>query len=237
LDALRRFAFGPMRCLHLEVMDRAAPAEAGGPRWQRGALPGFELDLRRGDDELLAAMTAHGRRDVRRALRNDVTVEEVPASDHEAFVEEYYGQVTTAFAKRDRLPTYPASRVAAVLSLLEGEHLLALRARTPDGEPAATGIFPGLPGATAVFWMGASDRSHQHLLPNEALMWQALRTWRDRGATRFDFGGGGTYKAKYGGTPITVPWLRTSRLAVLERARGAVRRQARRRTSGPQPPS
>ena len=41
-------------------------------------------------------------------------------------------------------------RVAAVLRLLGEDHLLVLRARTPDGEPAATGIFPGLAGATAM---------------------------------------------------------------------------------------
>jgi len=228
LDAVRRFAFGPLGCLHLELMDRAAPV--GGPLpagFTAGSLPGFELALDRSDDELLAAMTPHGRRDVRRSGRNGITVEEVPPGDHDGFVEEYYAQVSSAFAKRGLAPTYPPERVAAVLRHLDHRALLVLRARTSDGVPAATGIFPGRVGGTAVFWMGASDRDLQRLLPNEALMGHALRSWRDRGAVRFDFGGGGTYKAKYGGTPIAVPWLRSSRLPAIERARGIIRRRAR----------
>ena len=72
--------------------------------------------------------------------------------------------------------------------------------------------------------MGGSWRHHQQLLPNEALMWQALRTLRDRGCVRVNFGGGGKYKAKYGGDPHHMPWLRCSRVDVLERARDAALR-------------
>lgn len=226
VGALAPFAFGELGCVHLEVADRAL---AGVPRvpsgFRLGHLPGWELDLARDDAALLAAMKSHGRRDVRRALRNGIEVEQVDPTDPGPFVAEYYHQVSAAFAKRGRVPTYPAERVAALLRHLGPTgHLLALRARTPAGEPAATGIFPGLPGGTAEFWMGASDRSHQHLLPNEALMWTALRTWRDRGAERFNFGGGGAYKAKYGGDPHVLAQLRRSRPAVLEHARAAALR-------------
>jgi len=228
LDALRRFAFGPLGCVHVEVMDRHLRGDRLPAGWLAGPLPGFERRLDVDDDELLAGMTAHGRRDVRRALRNGIVVHEVSPEDHDAFAAEYYSQVSEAFAKRGLVPTYPLDRVRAALAASEPERLLLLRALTPEGEPAATGIFPGVPGATAVFWMGASHRSRQHLLPNEALMWQAMRTWRDRGARRLDFGGGGTYKAKYGGDPIAVPWLRSSRFAALESARDGLRRGVRR---------
>ena len=227
LVALRGWAFGPLGCVHVEVMDRGLVSERVPPGFRAGVLPGFERDLRASDAELLAGMTPHGRRDVRRALRNGVTVEQVGPEDADAFVGEYYAQVTEAFAKRGRTPTYPAGRVSAALRHLAPDRLLVLRARTSDGVVAATGIFPGLPGAAAVFWMGASRRDRQSQLPNEALMWHAMREWRDRGAVRLDFGGGGTYKAKYGGTPITVPWLRASRFEVLERARDRLRQRAR----------
>lgn len=226
VEALARFAFGPLGCIHLEVADRHLTASDRMPAgFHVGHLPGWELDLDRDDDTLLAAMKPNGRRDVRRALRNGITVEQVDPVDPGGFVAEYYAQVSTAFAKRGRTPTYPAERVAALLRHLGPTgHLVVLRARTPDGQPAATGIFPGLPGGTAEFWMGASDRTHQHLLPNEALMWTALRTWRDLGARRFNFGGGGTYKAKYGGEPHVLPQLRRSRPAALEHARAALLR-------------
>ncbi len=228
LAALPRFAARRLGCVHVEVMDRRVGPDDVPPGFLAAHLPGYELCLA-DDDALLAGMTPHGRRDVRRALRNGITVEEVDPVRSPEFVDEYYEQVTEAFAKRSLVPTYPRARVEAVVRHLHPTgHLLLLRARTPDGVPAATGIFPGLPGGTAVFWMGASRRDRQSLLPNEALMWHALRAWRDRGAVRFDFGGGGRYKAKYGGAAIDVPWLRRSLLPGMERGREVVRRGVRR---------
>jgi hypothetical protein len=229
LDAARRLAFSELGCVHLELMDRALAAPEPLPRGFRvDRLPGWELRLDRDDDGLLEAMRPHGRRDVRRALRNGIVVEEVDPVAEPGFAAEYYAQVRTAFAKRGVAPTYPQRRVEQLIEHLHPSgRLVLLRARTADGRPAATGLFPGSPGGAAVFWMGASDPELQSSLPNEALMWTALRTWRDRGAVRFDFGGGGAYKRKYGGTPTEVPWFRVSRLAALEHGREALRRAAR----------
>jgi hypothetical protein len=184
-----------------------------------GHLPGYELAL--GDDDaLLAGMTKGGRRDVRRAERNGIVVSEVDPLRAGTFAADYYAQVSEAFAKRGLRPTYPQSRVDALVRHLgPSGRLLLLEARTPAGDLAATGIFPGMAGGTAEYWMGASWRRFQPLLPNEALMWHALRAWRDRGATRMNFGGGGTYKAKYGGAPHVLPWLRSSRWGAVEHAR------------------
>ncbi|MCB1041145.1 MAG: GNAT family N-acetyltransferase, partial [Acidimicrobiales bacterium] len=226
LAALPRFAFAELGCIHLECADRSLLDATRVPSgFHVTTLPGYELELAidgepRSDADLLAAMTPHGRRDVRRSLRNGIVVEAVDPLDPGDFASVYYQQVSEAFARRSRLPTYPVERVEALIRHLgpTGD-LLLLRSRTPAGEVAATGIFPGIPGGTAEFWMGASTRSLQPQLPNEALMWEALRRWRDRGASRFNFGGGGTYKAKYGGAPHTMPWARRSRFAGLEPAR------------------
>jgi hypothetical protein len=153
-------------------------------------------------------------------LRNGIIVNRVDPLDPGTFAADYYAQVSEAFAKRGLTPTYPQGRVEALVRHLGPTgRLLLLEARTPGGDLAATGIFPGMAGGTAEYWMGASWRRHQHLLPNEALMWEALRTWRDQGAVRANFGGGGSYKAKYGGSPHVLPWLRASRYGVIEQAR------------------
>jgi CelD/BcsL family acetyltransferase involved in cellulose biosynthesis len=237
--ALPRFAFGELRCLHLELADRALTEDRAVPDdYAISHLPGYALDLAgRTDDDLMAAMTPYGRRDVRRALRNGIEIEAVDPADP-TFVDDFHAWLRDAFAKRGLTATYPPERVASLLRHLgpTGD-LLMLRARTPDGQPAAAGIFPGRAGGTVEFWGGSSDRSLQHLLPNEALMWHALRTWRDRGAERFDFGGGGRYKAKYGGRPQTLPWVRSSRFELLERARSlALDLRTRRRLGAAHPP-
>jgi CelD/BcsL family acetyltransferase involved in cellulose biosynthesis len=238
LDGLRRFAFASLRCAHLELMDRAVPVDAAPVAGYRMApFCGYELALAGSDEQLLDGMTRSGRRDVRRALRNGIEVEEVDPEADPGFASEYYGQVAEAFAKRGLAPTYGVDRVeAAIRHLHPAGDLLLLRARTADGRPAATGLFPGHRGGTAFYWMGGSHRSLQALLPNEALMWHAIRTWRDRGAVRFDFGGGGAHKAKYGGRRICVPWWRADRLGALEVAREAARRAARLRQRAAGPP-
>lgn len=243
IAALPSLAVDHLRCWHLEVADRhlapeqAAPLEGHG--FRRDALAGFALPLAgRSDDDLLATMTSSGRRDVRRALRNGIEVVHVDPTDPievKPFLLEHRRQLEAAFAKRGLRPTYPASRTAALVRHLGPTgHLLLLEARTPEGAPAATGIFVGLPGSTVEFWAGASDRRLQHLLPNEALMWEAIRRWRDRGAATFDFGGGGEYKRKYGGARVEVVRLRWSRWAALEAGRrGAL--SARRLLRRPRP--
>ena len=219
LAALPRFAFKDLGCIHLEFADRSLTDDDAIPDgFEIGHLGGYELALA-DDDVLMEAMTKNGRRDVRRSLRNGIIVEEVPATDPD-FAAQYYAQVSEAFAKRDLVPTYPVERVSAVMDHLGPTgRLLLLRSYTPEGDLAATGIFPGLEGSTAEYWMGGSWRVHQAQLPNEALMWTAIRTWRDRGAVRFNFGGGGKYKAKYGGAPHRLPWVRRSRFRGLEQAR------------------
>lgn len=222
LAALPSFAFGELGCIHLEYADRVLQDDQIPAGFHIAHLGGYELALDGDDDALLKGMKSYGRRDVRRSLRNGIEVEVVDPLAPGDFAAQYYEQVSEAFAKRDKRPTYPVERVESLIRHLgRTDHLLLLRSYTPEGEPAATGIFPGLPGSTAEYWMGGSYRRHQAVLPNEALMWTAIRTWRDRGAVRFNFGGGGKYKAKYGGEDHSMPWIRQSRYGFLEHGRKA----------------
>lgn len=229
IDALARTAFGRWGCWHVELIDRSLPGDGPlPPGFRADPIDGHDLDLDGDDDALLARMTAHGRRDVRRAVRNGIEVEVVDPADP-TFAAEHHAQVRQAFARRDQQPSFGVERVEALLRHLgpTGD-LLALRARTPGGEVAATGLFPGRAGGPAELWMAASDRTHERLLPNEALLWAAMREWRDRGAVRLELGGG-RHKAKYGGVVRRRLWVRCSRLAALETARDLARRAQRRR--------
>src|SRR5919197_146454 len=88
--------------------------------------------------------------------------------------------------------------------------LLLLRARDATGRCIATGIFPAM-NEMMYFWGGASWRDAQPLRPNELVQWYAVNYWKKRGIRRYDMGGGGEYKKKYGGTEIAVPWFRKSK--------------------------
>jgi len=215
--ALRDFAFRQLGCVHLEVMDRnlsIEDAERLGFRYQ--VHGGFEIDLTRSEKELLASMADMARRNIRKAEREGVTLEE--ATD-QGFADDYYSQLEDVFAKQQLVPTYPKSRVQALMDhLLPTGRLLLVRARSKEGKCIATGIFPGM-NDTMYFWGGASYRPDQHLRPNEAIQWFAMRWWKTRGISKYDLGGGSEYKRKYGGRDIAIPWIRASRYPILEHLR------------------
>jgi hypothetical protein len=98
--------------------------------------------------------------------------------------------------------------------------LLLLRARDKNGVCIATAIYPGM-NQVAHMWGNASVRAELHQRPNEALHWRAMLHWKNRGARLFDWGGGGTYKEKYGVEPFTLPWFRKSRFGIFELLRNS----------------
>jgi len=222
--ALTRATTRLAHAVHLELMDRRIREVP--PGFRTTPLHGLEVAIDLEDEALLASLTAHGRRDVRKGLRSGVVVEEV-AGDDPTFVAEYQAQAEAAFARRGLVPTHPPSLVEALVRHVHpAGHLLLLRARLPSGEPVASGIFAGLPGSTAWFTLQASSPDAYAWGPNDVMVWEAMRAWRDRGAVRFDLGGRDVasprdFKRKFGGTPTTTQWLRWSRLGALEQARTA----------------
>jgi hypothetical protein len=211
--ALIPFAFGPLGCAHLELKDRRLDAGDDGPLgFSSQPTLTYEIGLSDDEDAIFARMSGACRRAVRRGAKVGVTVEQVSGT---AFADEYYAQLVEVFARQSLAPSYGVDRVRALISCLEPTgRLLLLRARSRDGLPIATGIFPGYNG-TAYFWGGASIREHQILRPNEAIFWYAIRWWRDRGMTALDLGGGGEYKRKYGPREVRVPFFRASRFRAL----------------------
>jgi CelD/BcsL family acetyltransferase involved in cellulose biosynthesis len=220
--ALIPFAFGTMRCAHVELKDRRLERAADLAPLGFASEPTttFEIDLSDDEDAILGRMSSACRRAVRRGEKLGVTVEEASGN---GFADEYYAQLVEVFGRQSLVPTYGVERVRALIAALEPTgHLLLLRARAPDGTPIATGIFPGF-NTTAYFWGGASLRAHQIHRPNEAIFWYAIRHWRDRGMAVLDLGGGGEYKRKYGPSELRLPAFRASRFRALPALRHAAR--------------
>jgi hypothetical protein len=222
LDALKRFAFQDLRCLHFEVTDRPSTKEDGKPS---GLIQHFfytyEMDLTKSEEQIFAEMKPTCRTCIRKAQKSGVVIEEACGDD--MFADEYYEQLKDVFAKQNLVPTYSRNLVRLFIRYLYPTgNLLLLRARDPDGKCIATGLFPGM-NKLAQFWGNASVRSSQHLRPNQAMHWYAIRYWRAHGAECFDWGGGGTYKEKYGSQKVLVPRFCNSRIPILP----ALRDQAR----------
>ncbi|MDX6267131.1 MAG: hypothetical protein QOD70_1871, partial [Frankiales bacterium] len=221
VGALPEFAFRELGCVHLEVCDRwFVPADVVGLGGRRSEMKTFVVDLRPELDEIRARMTSGTRQNLRKGQRSGIVVED---AEPKGFAEEYHGQLRDVFAKQGLVPSYSAARVQSLIRNLHPTgDLQLIRVRAPSGESIATALVLGA-GRSAYFWGGASWRIHQHFRPNEALFWHAFETWRSRGAQEFDFGGGGTYKLKYGATEIPIHQLRWSRWPGIEAARGLVK--------------
>jgi hypothetical protein len=221
LGPLAEWAFHELRCLHLEVSDpNFAAADGRAAHFEQTAYETYKSDLTKSEDALFSGMESACRRCIRKAQKGGVTIEEA----HDvAFADEYYEQLKDVFAKQGKVPTYGIDRVRLLLEhMLPTGRLLAVRARNPEGRCIATGIYPGLNG-TAFFWGNASWRTEQHWRPNEYLHWYALRYWKARGVRLFDWGGGGTYKEKYGVEPYAVPWFVGSKYRLLTTIRNEAR--------------
>jgi hypothetical protein len=176
----------------------------------------YRTDLTRPEDELFQAMDSACRRCVRKAEKSGVTIEQAHDS---AFADEYFEQLKDVFAKQGLVPTYDVNRVRTLIKHVEPSgNVLLVRARDADGKCIASGIFPGF-NKIAEFWGNASFRSSQILRPNEAIQWYVMRYWKQRGAEVYDWGGGGTYKEKYGCVPHKVPWFTKSRYKVVSKLR------------------
>jgi hypothetical protein len=210
---LTEWAFRDLRCAHVEISDRCfvtADGESAG--MHPTTYESYKSDLTKSEDELFANMESACRRCIRKAEKSGVVIEE---AHDPAFADEYYAQLQDVFAKQGKVPTYSVERVRVLLKhMLPTGRLLAVRARNADGRCIATGLYPGA-NDIAFFWGNASWRSEQQWRPNELLHWYALRYWKARGAKLFDWGGGGTYKEKYGVVPHVVPWFCRSKYPFL----------------------
>jgi CelD/BcsL family acetyltransferase involved in cellulose biosynthesis len=216
-QALIRFAFKDLRCLHLEMIDRhAANQDLEGLGSQGATWYTLELDLTQDEGTLLKGLSSSCRRALKKAEREGVRVEEAHGVE---FADEYYEQLLDVFAKQGGRPPYDVERVRNLVRCLEpAGNVLMLRAVGPDGERMASAIFP-FSDDFAYFWGGASWRQHQAHRPNEPIFWHAMRRFKERGIPLMDWGGGGDFKRKFGPQERVVPIMRRSRVPGLMAAR------------------
>ena len=227
LAALEHMAWNELTCLHMEVSDPYFSVEDGQALgFTCEFYTSYRTDLRKSEEAIFNSMDSACRRCIRKAEKSGVTIEEA----HDlAFADEYYEQLKDVFAKQGLVPTYKLDRVRALIKYLEPTgRLLLLRARDPQGNCIATGIFPGF-NNIAEFWGNASVRSGQILRPNEAIQWHAMRYWKRRGVEIYDWGGEGAYREKYGCVLHRVPRFSKSRYKLVSRLRNEAKKMFERK--------
>jgi CelD/BcsL family acetyltransferase involved in cellulose biosynthesis len=220
-QALLPFAFSDLRCMHVELADRRLTRELmAGSDYLVEVGRTFVIDLDRPEEAILAAMRPRTRTYVRQAERRGLRTERATTLD---FADEYYEQLAGVFGRQGLVPTYGVDRVRQIIQALgPTDEVLLLRVRAANGDSIATSVVVGR-NHRAVMWGAAFGRDRADLHPNEPMHWAAMRYWRSRGLARYDMGGGGDYKVKYGGTEVATVHLHRSRYVVLRYGRSAFR--------------
>jgi peptidoglycan pentaglycine glycine transferase (the first glycine) len=141
------------------------------------------LDLRPGEEALLAGMKQKSRYNLRLAQRRGVAVRRGTAGDLHLFYDLY-----AETAQRDGFPIRPPAYYQDAWSsfLAQGQGCLLLA--EVQGEAVAGLLFVTF-GSTAWYMYGASSERHRSLMPNNLLQWEAMRRAWAAGCTLYDLWG------------------------------------------------
>ncbi|MGQ0603149.1 MAG: lipid II:glycine glycyltransferase FemX [Anaerolineales bacterium] len=143
------------------------------------------LDLRRTEDELLAAMKQKTRYNVRLAAKKGVRVRLGVASlsDFDLLYRMY---VETS--RRDGFVIRPAAYYQDVWGALMRAGLAQSLIAAVEGEPVGALVLFVF-AQTAWYFYGMSRDAHREKMPNHLLQWEAIRWAKANGCTTYDFWG------------------------------------------------
>jgi hypothetical protein len=217
--ALPEFAFKQLRCIHFEITDsHTTDQDLAGLAVAKNLHATIEVDLTQSEETLLKNMTSTCRRNIRHAEKAGVRIEE---TGDESFADEYTTQYRDVLAKQGLVPHFGAERIRSMIRHVHPTGmLLLLRARNPEGQCIATGIYPAA-NRTAFYNNGASWRQYQGLRPNELLHWYAMRYWKQRGMESYNMEGTMDFKQKFGGQQTQTTMFYQSRFRMLTRLRSS----------------
>jgi lipid II:glycine glycyltransferase (peptidoglycan interpeptide bridge formation enzyme) len=142
-----------------------------------------ELDLRRSEEELLAAMKGKTRYNIRLAGRKEVVVRQGTAADFERIAAMY---MTTA--ARDGFAVRPVDYYLDAWRTLYEAGLAQPLLAEFQGQPLAAVIIVRF-GRRAIYMYGASTDNERRRMPNYLLQWEAIRWAKAQGCEIYDFWG------------------------------------------------
>lgn len=140
------------------------------------------VDLRRGEEGVLARMKSKWRYNVRLAEKKGVSVRECSAADLPVF-----HALMRETAARDRFDVHDPAYYDAAFRLLVPRHAAFLLAEY-EGTPLAAIVVCGV-GPLAWYLWGASGARERNRMPNHALQWAGMRWAMARGAHFYDLWG------------------------------------------------
>lgn len=143
----------------------------------------FVVDIAGDDDAIFANMKPKTRYNIRLAERRGV---EISSNRDEQSVSDFL-RMNRETARRNHISTHPDRHYRALLESFPREQLELFTA-THEGRTLAA-ILVVFFGDTATYMHGASSDDDRGLMAPYLLQWHAMTVSRQRGCTRYDFGG------------------------------------------------
>jgi peptidoglycan pentaglycine glycine transferase (the first glycine) len=141
------------------------------------------VDLRPGEEEILAQMKPKWRYNVRLASRREVSVRRGSVEDLPVFY-----RLMQETSRRDGFGIHTLGYYETAYLLFEpGEHVALLLAEY-QGRPIA-GLMAFAFAGMGIYMYGASSNEERQRMPNHLLQWEAMRWARARGCTGYDLWG------------------------------------------------
>jgi Acetyltransferase (GNAT) domain len=155
--------------------------EEGIPTWE--SFWTHEIDLRRPEQAVFASLSENNRRNIRKGQKEGVTVEVDQTLES---VRGFY-KLNLMTRQRHGLPPQPFRFFRSVFEhILSKDQGFVVSARYRGRLVAASVFFHT--DRKAIYKYGASDLRYQGVRPNNLVMWEALRRYRDRGVEALDLG-------------------------------------------------
>lgn len=199
-DAGRRALFTELRNLSDTAEWRPA-LEAGGFTYE-GHL-NFLIDLARPAEVIWHGIRDNARRNIKKAQREDVTIEEVTEPGQAPIAYDILRNVY----RRLQVPLADRSLFEAAFEILQPAGMFKVMLAKVAGQPAGVMTLL-LHRDTIIYWYTGVDKAFSAYRANDLLVWHVLEWGSRNGYRTFDFGGGGKpdevygvrdFKAKFGG--------------------------------------
>lgn len=141
------------------------------------------IDLAPDEEQILAAMKAKTRYNIRLAARKGVTVRHGDERDLEAFY-----RLMEVTGQRDRFAIHSRAYYEEVYRRFAAQGQAALLLAEYSGKLLAS-LMAFAFGDKAWYMYGASSDDDRHLMPNHLLQWEAMRWAKGRGCRTYDLWG------------------------------------------------
>jgi len=141
------------------------------------------IDISRSEEEILTAMHAKTRYNIRLSAKKDVIVREAAESDLPAF-----NALIQATGNRDQFEVHSSEYYSAAYRLFVNNDQARLVVATFQ-EKIIAGIFVFALRDRAWYFYGASGDVERERMPNHALQWAAIQWAKSRGCTEYDLWG------------------------------------------------